>query len=50
MVALLRGEERIVFPEADQRLEAGDLVAVTGSHDAIDAATTILTQPAGVLP
>ncbi len=47
VVALLRGEERIVFPEADQRLVAGDLVAVTGSHDAIDAATTILTHAEG---
>jgi len=50
VVALLRGEERIVFPEAQQRLEAGDLVAVTGSHDAIDAATRLLTRAEGGRP
>jgi len=43
VVALLRGEERVVFPEADMRLEAGDLVALTGSHDAIASASRILT-------
>jgi CPA2 family monovalent cation:H+ antiporter-2 len=42
VVALLRGEEQVAFPEAHERLSAGDLVALTGSHDAIEAATTIL--------
>ena len=44
VVALLRGDERVVFPEADMRLLAGDLVALTGSHDAIQAASLILKQ------
>jgi CPA2 family monovalent cation:H+ antiporter-2 len=43
VIALARGDHRIAFPEAGERLEAGDLVALTGSHDAIDAATAILT-------
>jgi CPA2 family monovalent cation:H+ antiporter-2 len=43
VVALLRGEERIVFPEADERLSAGDFVAITGSHDAIEAAIPIMS-------
>ncbi len=42
VVALLRGEERIAFPEAHERLSAGDLVALTGSHDAIAAAVALL--------
>jgi K+:H+ antiporter len=42
IVALLRGEERIAFPEAGERLLAGDLVALTGSHAAINAAETAL--------
>jgi K+:H+ antiporter len=43
VVALLRGTERVVFPEAAERLSGGDLVALTGSHDAIEAASRILT-------
>lgn len=42
VVALLRGDRRIAFPEAGERLAAGDLVAVTGSHDAIAAAAALL--------
>jgi hypothetical protein len=44
-VALLRGEERIAFPEVGERLAAGDLVALTGSHDAIASAAVILGVP-----
>lgn len=42
VVALLRGDRKVVFPEASERLAAGDLVALTGSHEAIDAAARIL--------
>jgi CPA2 family monovalent cation:H+ antiporter-2 len=45
VVALLRGDERVVFPEAGARLSGGDLVALTGSHDAIRSAADILTHP-----
>jgi CPA2 family monovalent cation:H+ antiporter-2 len=45
IVALLRGEERIAFPEVGERLAAGDLVALTGSHDAIASAAVILGVP-----
>jgi CPA2 family monovalent cation:H+ antiporter-2 len=44
IVALLRGDQRIAFPEAGERLGAGDLVALTGSHDAIDQAETELSE------
>jgi CPA2 family monovalent cation:H+ antiporter-2 len=44
VVALLRGDERVVFPEAGARLSGGDLVALTGSHDAIRSAAEILTN------
>jgi hypothetical protein len=33
-----------VFPEAGARLSGGDLVALTGSHDAIRSAAEILTN------
>jgi CPA2 family monovalent cation:H+ antiporter-2 len=42
IVALLRGDLRIAFPEAGERLQAGDLVALTGSHEAIGAAEALL--------
>ena len=42
IVALLRGDLRIAFPEAGERLQAGDLVALTGSHEAIGAAGVLL--------
>jgi CPA2 family monovalent cation:H+ antiporter-2 len=42
VIALLRGDQRIAFPEAPERLAAGDLVALTGTHSAIAAAATIL--------
>lgn len=42
IVALLRGDQRIAFPEAHERLQAGDLVALTGSHDAIGSAALLL--------
>jgi CPA2 family monovalent cation:H+ antiporter-2 len=43
VVALLRGSERVAFPEAEERLAAGDFVALTGSHEAIAAARDLLT-------
>lgn len=50
VVALVRGEQRIAFPEAGERLAAGDLVALTGSHAAIAAAGVILGAPDRELP
>jgi CPA2 family monovalent cation:H+ antiporter-2 len=42
VVALSRGEERRVFPESGERLAAGDLIAVTGSQEAIDRAAVLM--------
>lgn len=47
IVALLRGDLRIAFPEAGERLQAGDLVALTGSHEAIGAAGAMLEGEPG---
>ncbi len=46
VVALLRGQEGVPFPEAGERLAAGDFVALTGSHEAIGAACDLLTRVA----
>jgi CPA2 family monovalent cation:H+ antiporter-2 len=42
VVALSRGEGRTVFPEAGERLAAGDLIAVTGSEEAISRAEALV--------
>ncbi len=44
ILGLLRGDRRIPFPDAGERLQAGDLVALTGSHEAIAAAKALLTS------
>jgi CPA2 family monovalent cation:H+ antiporter-2 len=44
ILGLLRGDRRIPFPDAGERLQAGDLVALTGSRDAIAAAKALLTS------
>lgn len=45
VVALLRGEQRIVFPPARETLEEGDMVALSGSNEAIRAASRLLQPP-----
>ncbi len=41
VLAIIRSGKPVV-PSADQRLEHGDVLAVAGTHDAIDAATAML--------
>jgi len=42
VVALSRGRERVVFPQAREILRPGDVLALTGSHEAIQAAHRLL--------
>ncbi|MFN0178987.1 MAG: cation:proton antiporter [Gemmatimonadales bacterium] len=42
VVAVVRGDQRVAYPDADLKLEAGDLVAVTGTHQAIVQAEALL--------
>jgi CPA2 family monovalent cation:H+ antiporter-2 len=42
VVALVRGDQRIPFPDADARLAAGDLVALAGTRTAIEAARPVV--------
>ena len=44
MVALCRGDDRIELPSGQQRLEAGDMLALTGSEAAIESAARLLEQ------
>lgn len=45
VVAICRGEERIVVPDGHERIESGDILALTGSARAIRAATELLQGP-----
>jgi CPA2 family monovalent cation:H+ antiporter-2 len=42
VLALLRGDEQFVSPRGDQRLKQGDIIAVAGTHDAVDGVRTMV--------
>ena len=55
VVALIRGTQRLVFPKATEGLEEGDVLALTGSNEAIAAAHRLLLGiehaiPSGGMP
>jgi K+/H+ antiporter YhaU regulatory subunit KhtT len=50
VVALTRGEERRAYPDAEVRLEAGDLIAVTGTHQAVTLAEALMHATDTKLP
>ncbi len=43
VLAIIRGESGVIVPTANELLRAGDVLAVAGTHDAIEAARTVLT-------
>jgi CPA2 family monovalent cation:H+ antiporter-2 len=46
VLAIQRGDERIVVPSGAEHLEVGDTLAIAGSHEAIAAARALLTGAA----
>jgi len=42
VVALIRGNQRLVFPKADEVIQEGDVLALTGGHESIAAAHRLL--------
>jgi CPA2 family monovalent cation:H+ antiporter-2 len=42
VVGLCRGDERVVLPAAHEQLQAGDILALTGTQEAIAAATAVI--------
>jgi CPA2 family monovalent cation:H+ antiporter-2 len=42
ILGISRNSEAIVVPQAEERLQAGDVVALAGSHDAIETAKALL--------
>jgi CPA2 family monovalent cation:H+ antiporter-2 len=45
VLAIARGDHGMVAPSAQERLAAGDVLALAGTHDAVEAARRILEQP-----
>ncbi|HEX6314477.1 MAG TPA: cation:proton antiporter, partial [Gemmatimonadaceae bacterium] len=50
VLALLRGEEQIVSPRGDQKLEKGDVIAVAGTHDAVSSVRAMVNQKPATPP
>ena len=50
VLAIRRGEAGVVIPTAREQLQAGDVLALAGTHDAIDAARAVLTGSAPPQP
>lgn len=46
IVAIVRGGEPIIYPSGHERLLPGDVLALSGSHEALDAARALLAEPA----
>jgi CPA2 family monovalent cation:H+ antiporter-2 len=46
VLAIRRGGEGVLVPTAKETLQAGDVLALAGSQDAIEAARALLTTPA----
>ncbi|MEX0613183.1 MAG: TrkA C-terminal domain-containing protein, partial [Pirellulales bacterium] len=43
VLAIQRGEQSVLVPSGHERLKAGDVLAVTGTHDAVEAARELLS-------
>jgi CPA2 family monovalent cation:H+ antiporter-2 len=43
ILALLRGNEHVVSPRGDLRLQEGDTIAVAGTHDAVDGVRSMVS-------
>ncbi len=45
VLALLRGDEHVVNPSGVVKLQAGDIIAVAGTHEAVESARTMIAPP-----
>lgn len=45
VLALLSGSEQTISPRGDTTLHPGDVIAVAGTHDAVDAARSMVAPP-----
>jgi CPA2 family monovalent cation:H+ antiporter-2 len=45
VLAIVRGEEAVIVPAAGEVLRGGDCLALTGTHEAVEAARRLLVSP-----
>jgi CPA2 family monovalent cation:H+ antiporter-2 len=50
VLAIQRGEESVLVPSGHERLQAGDVLAVAGTHDAVEAARALLSSRSPAAP
>jgi CPA2 family monovalent cation:H+ antiporter-2 len=43
VLAIRRGEQSVIVPSGHERLEAGDILAIAGTHDAVEAAKELIS-------
>jgi len=43
VLAIRRGAESVLVPSGHERLQAGDILAIAGTHDAVEAARELLS-------
>jgi CPA2 family monovalent cation:H+ antiporter-2 len=46
VLAIQRGEQSVLVPSGHERLQAGDVLAIAGTHDAVEAAKELLAARA----
>ncbi len=46
VLAIQRGDKSVPVPSGHERLQAGDVLAIAGTHDAVEAAKTLLSKRA----
>jgi CPA2 family monovalent cation:H+ antiporter-2 len=47
VIAIDRGQDDVVYPDADETIRAGDVLVLTGTREAVAAARELLQAPAG---
>jgi CPA2 family monovalent cation:H+ antiporter-2 len=50
VLAIRRGDESVLVPSGHERLQAGDILAIAGTHDAVRAAKNLLANERERLP
>ena len=47
VLAIVRGDQQVLMPSGDEMLHEGDVLAVVGSHEAVESARTLIASDAG---
>jgi CPA2 family monovalent cation:H+ antiporter-2 len=50
VLAIQRGDRSVLVPSGHERLEAGDVLAIAGTRDAVEAAKTLLAARVNLAP